>query len=96
MWYKIKAFFSVWSGKSGVLYTFVSPFIALLVSAWKYFRTTSRTRVFLSFVNPFNRSARSNLTLYRVLQKELYNFERLYKFIQRTCTSHNKGKDTED
>jgi hypothetical protein len=27
-----------------------------------------------------------NTDVYRVLHKELYNFESLYKFIQRTCT----------
>jgi hypothetical protein len=26
------------------------------------------------------------ISLYRVFQKELYNFESLYKFIQGTCT----------
>jgi hypothetical protein len=25
-------------------------------------------------------------TKYKIFQKELYNFERSYKFIQRTCT----------
>jgi hypothetical protein len=31
-------------------------------------------------------SLQISVELYRVFQKELHNFERLYEFIQRTCT----------
>jgi hypothetical protein len=38
------------------------------------------------------------LSPYRVFHKELYNFERVYKLIQRTCSvlkCHNIAKHTE-
>jgi hypothetical protein len=59
-----------------------------LTSVSQYWKEKNNVNGNPVFINYFFSTPKAEQVykIYKVLQKELYNFDRLYKFIQRTCT----------